>query len=96
MQITAIGIAWYRQEDYFKIQQIMVDAHKLPDTFARWLKQANQGIQHLTAQGHIVEKVYIDPNTFPAWCADRGLNVDAHARMTFANDSVAGKYRNQN
>ncbi|HCB12137.1 MAG TPA: hypothetical protein DEP36_01000 [Gammaproteobacteria bacterium] len=95
MQIRAVGMVWYRQEDYFKIKNIMVDSRKLPNTYVKWLKQANQGFQQLTAQGHLVEKVYLDPNTFPAWCSERGLDVDANARMTFANEFVARKYRNQ-
>jgi len=95
MQIRAVGMVWYRQEDYFKVKTLMSDSRKLPDTYAQWLKQANQGFQQLTAEGLLVEKVYLDPDTFPAWCSERGLNVDAHARMTFANEFVGRKYRNQ-
>lgn len=88
-------MVWYRQEEYLKIKSLMVDSRKLPDTYTQWLKQANQGFQQLAAQGHIVEKVYLDSGTFPGWCAERGLNIDANARMTFANEFVARKYRNQ-
>lgn len=95
MQVRATGMAWYRQEDYAKIKKIMIDHRKLPDTYKQWLKKANQGFEHFTAQGHIVEKVYIDPDTFPDWCATRGLNVDANARIRFASEAVARMYSNQ-
>ncbi len=94
-QIRATGIAWYRQEDYAKIKKIMVDHRKLPDTYKKWLKSAKNTLDHLVAQGHLVEKAYIDPDTFPDWCGQRGLDVDAKARMDFANEFVAIKYRNQ-
>lgn len=86
-----IGMVWYHQEDYLKIKNIMVDSRNLPDTYAQWLKQANHRFQQLVAQGHSVEKVYLDPSTFSTWCAARGLDVNADARMTFANDFVARK-----
>lgn len=94
-EIRAFGVAWYRQEDYAKIKKIMVDHRKLPDTYKKWLKSAEQTVNQIGGHGHIVEKVYIDPDTFPAWCRARGLDIDADARMRFANEAVIVKYRNQ-
>lgn len=95
MIVRATGIAWYHRADYAKIKTVMIDARKLPDTYDQWLKQADRVFQRITTDGGIVEKVYIDPDTFPAWCAGRGLNVNADARIVFANEFVAVKYRNQ-
>lgn len=95
MQISVVGMVWYHEKDYPEVKKIMEDSRKLPDTYAQWLKQANQGFQQLTAQGHRVEKVHLDPSTFPVWCGERRLKIDANARMTFANEAVAWKYRNQ-
>ena len=94
-KVRATGIAWYRQEDYAKIKRIMIDHRKLPDTYKKWSKSANAGVEKLRAEGHIVEKVNIDPETFPSWCIANGMEVDANARMRFASDFVARKYRNQ-
>lgn len=45
-------------------------------------------------RGLIAERVYIDPDEFPRWCAARGLDLDADARMAFASEAVARKYGN--
>ena len=36
------------------------------------------------AAGDVVIKVFIDPETFPAWCAGKGLAMDAEARSQLA------------
>lgn len=95
MKVRAVGIAWYRQEDYAKIRKVMIDRRKLPDTYKQWLKKANQAFKILTTEDNLVEKIYIDPESFPDWCAKRGMNTNAEARTTFANESVAKKYGNQ-
>lgn len=71
----------------------MADADVLPPTFEKWFYRAEQLRGRLKKQGMVVEKVEIDPETFPAWCAARGLNVDAEARNAFANEAVAAKHR---
>ncbi len=49
----------------------------------------------LKLQNLITNKAYIDPDTFAEWCQSRSLYIDANARMDFANEFVARKYRNQ-
>lgn len=85
LNIRVIGLVWYRQENYAAILQIMTDAANLPATYTDWLKHAEQTEQRLKSQGHITVKAYIDPATFPGWCRTRGLNIDAKARMDYAN-----------
>ncbi|MBK1709823.1 hypothetical protein [Marichromatium gracile] len=84
-QLAATGIAWFRPEDYDRCRQLFVDGHKLPETYEEWHQAAQRIHDKLTAEGHRIERAYIDPKTFPAWCAARGLNVDAKARMQFAS-----------
>ena len=43
-------------------------------------------------QGFIVERVYIDPGTFAAWCAKEGLSVGREGRVQFATAAVEEKY----
>lgn len=93
--IRAVGIAWYRREDYQKIRAVMADPDKLPATFDKWFYSANKFARGLEARGQIVERVYLDPDEFAEWCQRRGMNIDAKARMTFANEFVGRKYMNQ-
>lgn len=93
MKIHAIGVAWYREEDYEKLKSIFTDSHLLPGRYDQWLDQAENLVKHEVAQGRIVEKVYIDPATFPDWCKSRQMNINSEARIQFANEFVARKYR---
>lgn len=83
--VQAIGIAWYREADYERLRSIFIDSHALPDTFEKWQQKAEQIRKTQIQQGRIVIQAYIDPDTFPAWCAARGHKVDASGRMAFAN-----------
>lgn len=86
-----IGIAWYRESDYPRILEIMEDADRLPETFAEWEKAARNGEREGQAKGLTVVRAIIDPQTFPAWCRARGLNVNANGRMAFANAAAKGR-----
>lgn len=83
-----VGIGWYKREEYDRIKTVMEDGNKLPATYDQFLTAFEQGIQVLRRGGHIPVKVYIDPDAFPLWCRERGMNVDARARLAFGNDFV--------
>jgi hypothetical protein len=46
----------------------------------------------LTLEGFNIVKVYIDPETFPAWCKKNGLEMDAKARAQYALGIAQGKH----
>ncbi len=87
-RIRAVGIPWYRREDYPRILRIMADADKLPPTWDKWFYRAEQFRHRVEKSRQVAVKAYIDPDEFPAWCEARGLNVDAQARMAFANEAA--------
>jgi hypothetical protein len=87
--IRALGIPWYRREDYPRILEIMADREVLPPTFNEWRKRASQVEGGAKAQGMIVVRAVIDPDKFSDWCRARGLDIDARARTSFANDLAA-------
>jgi hypothetical protein len=82
--MTAIGVAWYRHEDYPQILKIMSDADLLPPTYNAWRTQANESEHMLEQKGYKVVRVYIEPDRFPTWCFKRGLPLDAKARAPLA------------
>lgn len=94
LSIRVTGIVWYRPEDYDAILRIMADRHVLPVDFHIWLMQAETGEKKLRRNGHTVVRAYIDPETFPEWCRRHDLNIDAEARMTFANSIAEEHARN--
>lgn len=84
-----IGVAWYRRQDYESIIGVMKDSPDLPATFEEWQLRAQGTAQRIIADGFVVEPVYLDPTTFPAWCEARGLSPDATARNLFAKLKAA-------
>jgi len=89
MKISAAGIPWYRREQYARVLEVMEDANLLSPTYDEWLERAEQAFKRVERQGVIAHKVEIDPETFPIWCRARGLNVNADARIQFANHHAA-------
>ena len=89
MQVKAVGIAWYRAENYDRLKALFTDGWKLPDKFDNWLETAQQLCDELAFEGQIVEKAYIDPIAFPRWCRAHGVQMDAQGRMAYANECAA-------
>jgi hypothetical protein len=86
---------WYRREDWDALRALFIDAAKLPATYDQWLRKAEHAEKQFKRQGSLTGRVYLDPIEFSLWCVDRGTDLDAAARMNFASEAVARKYRNQ-
>lgn len=89
MPIRAVGLAWYKREDYPRILQIMEDADKLPPTHEKWLYSAQKVESQAKRNGTIVVRAVIDPDEFIAYCARHDLKIDAHARTRFGAEVAA-------
>lgn len=92
--IRALGMVWYRAEDYGAIKRIMADRHTLPSSYHIWLMKAETGEKKYRREGYIVIRAYIDPETFPDWCRSRGLDIDSKARTEYANVIAYESVRN--
>jgi hypothetical protein len=90
---AAVGLAWYRRQDYPRILQVMEDADKLFATYDHWQKSAERTERELKRAGHIVVRAVIDPDEFVVWCRMQGLNVDAKARTRWANEAAVRRLR---
>lgn len=84
----AVGIPWYTLEDYERIKTMMEDGHLLPHVYSLWRLKAEQTERQLRRQGQLVVRAALRPDEFAAWCAARGLNVNAQARMQFATEAA--------
>lgn len=78
------AMVWYKEEDWDLLKTLFADGDKLPLTYKDWLRRAEEMQQEIQAAGDAVIKVYIDPETFPKWCQDKGLAMDAEARSQLA------------
>lgn len=89
--VKAVGFAWYHESDYMPLRKLFEDGEKLSATYQQWLQAANLGFERLKKGGHIVEKVFIIPGEFSAWCAAKGKRLNAESRIAFVNEAVAKK-----
>jgi hypothetical protein len=85
MQVSAVGMAWYKAENFVRLVAMFEDGDKLHRTYAEWLKAAEANYKRLCSQGVRVVKVDIDPDQFPKWCKTEGLKLNADARNKFAS-----------
>jgi hypothetical protein len=85
-RIDAIGISWYRGEDYDRILAIMEDGEKLPLSYGEWLVSAEGVERTLRQKGLRVLRAHIYPDEFIVWCTERGVSPNAEARTTYSSD----------
>lgn len=78
------AMVWYKKEDWDALMKLFTDSHLLPKRYSDWLEKAEQMVKKAEVNGDLVMKVYIDPETFPAWCKEKGKKMDHHARTELA------------
>jgi hypothetical protein len=86
--IKIAGISWYTAENYAAAREIMADKHVLAPIYEDWRKKAEASVQKWEASGFRVVRVYIKAEEFRAWCLARDLDIDAKARIRFANEAA--------
>ncbi len=81
---TIQALVWYREKDWETLRNLFTDSHLLPVSYADWLQRAEEMVTKVEASGDVALKVYIDPETFPAWCKEKGREMDGNARADLA------------
>jgi hypothetical protein len=92
MAVEAIGISWYKPEDYDRMKRMFKDGWKLPDTYEEWLAEAEKAAAQLTAQGFVVVRSPLDPKAFPEWCRARGLEMTGETRSVYSAEYAGNNY----
>jgi len=90
----AVGVAWYRPEDYQRIREISHD--EMQPTFEAFEAKMSRLLPHFQSQlppGIVVEKVVVDPDELLAF-AERfhAGKIDTKVRSAFASFCVMQKY----
>jgi hypothetical protein len=91
----AVGAYWIKEQDYPALLDIFDDGDKMPPTWNEWRKMAEEMERGLTAYGHAVLRVHIDPRTFPDWCAAHATTPGGEGRKKFVAAAVLERYGNQ-
>lgn len=85
---VAIGVAWYRQEQWPRLLEISADRDKLEGSYDEWLANVSKTMELLRLKGVNPVKVDIDTEELLAWCRSRNLPVDAKARTQYTVERV--------
>jgi hypothetical protein len=91
----AVAAFWIKEEDYPALLQLFDDGDKMPPRWKDWLKMAEEMERGLKAYGHVVLRVYIDPTTFPDWCAAHATSPGSAGRRKFVAAAVTERYGRQ-
>jgi len=78
------AMVWYKEEHYSRLLDLFDDAELLPKTYGDWLVRAEEKKAEVEAAGDQVLKVFIDPETFSEWCAEKNMPKDANSRAELA------------
>lgn len=81
---TIQAMVWYKEENWDSLMELFTDSHLLPKSYNDWLARAEDMIKKVEGSGDVVMKVFIDPVTFPAWCKEKGKEMDMNARTELA------------
>ena len=87
---SLIGIPWFRPDRYDAARLRMTDADRLPPAYADWLMMAEQRERREAQAGHTTLRVYVDDDTFLAFCREKGVAPDSPARSRYAANHHAG------
>jgi hypothetical protein len=91
MTLRAIGVPWFRPEDYARIREMSQD--QLFDDFKQWEQQAERKFAELVAKGVPLEKVFVDPDALAVFARDsHGGKINGAVRAEFAARLIAEKY----
>ena len=81
-----VGIIWFTKSNFKSARKLMIDRAKLPFTFDKWQKRANEALHFVESEGGKPIRVEFDVERFRAYCTAKGLKFDANGRNAFAAD----------
>jgi hypothetical protein len=90
---AAIGIAWYRREQWPRLLEISTDRSELEDSYDDWLEYIEQTFERMRDEGLDPVKVDIDTEELLDWCRSRNLPVNAKARARYVTERVQKIYQ---
>jgi len=82
---VAIGIAWYRREQWSLLLCLIPDPEVFPHTYDEWLAKAEDTLRQANIDGVVAKKVDVDVKELIAWAESRDRAPDGAARAEYAS-----------
>lgn len=90
---AAIGVAWYRPEQWPRLLAISADRDMLEGSYDEWLMNVTQTLETMKSKGLNPVKVDVDTEELLGWCRSRDLPVDSKARAGFVTEKLQKIYQ---
>lgn len=87
--LQGMAIPFYSEAEWHKAKAACTDGHTFHATYGQFVAVVGAKQAQLMAQGIPTIRVYIDVDTFTAWCRRHGREIDAKARSEFAARQAA-------
>lgn len=85
---TMVGVGWYTQRQWQKLQTVAVDRKILEESYEEWVEVFIAGCSMLEKAGIKTVKIPIDVDELVQWCEQNGLAVDSDARSKYVTDKL--------
>jgi hypothetical protein len=80
---SAVGVAWYKPEEWETLRNVSTDKDKLEETHAEWLKEAERVVKGLRQQGLQIIKIDVEVADLLLWCESQEIPLNAEARAKY-------------
>jgi hypothetical protein len=85
-----VAFAWYREEEWRRLQELASDPDALDSSYDAWLKQAEDALAEMRANGISVTKVELDVKAAAGWCSRKGIPFNSAGRAAFTAEMARG------
>ncbi len=79
----AIGIGFYRREQWQLLRETAVDAHLLEESYDDWIEVIDSAVRKISDRGIEPRLIEVDLKDLLAYCKQNGLPNNAAARAKF-------------
>ena len=85
---TMVGVGWYTQMQWQKLQTVAVNSKILEESYDEWVEVFIAGCSMLEKAGIKTVKIPLNVDELVQWCEQNGLPVDADARSKYVTDKL--------
>lgn len=84
-----VGVAWFDEESYLRIWDVMNDPYAFPFNYDEWRKRTENFERNWKRRGHLTVRIVVDPDAFFAWCKAASREVNVYSLERFVHQAVS-------
>lgn len=87
-----IGVAWFREDEWLKLREVVEDPKQLESSYEDWRTGAEKLMVDLLASGVQAEPVYVHVDELLDWCLENERPVNAQATSDYVAERMQAMY----